>query len=234
LNNEGRRFGTVYETYTKSRFWWEPLALLRRTALIVVTVSTSDPIYLAEGFLFTTSLMLMLQVWFKPYFLHWDNFLEQFSLFFLSLVAILETSVLNKTTPTAATQFFLTIFIIGPIFVMAVYILYLQYQGVKALFPQMKRGAKVEEPGVVNTGLLPNEVRPISSTVAFDVEMQNLDNSSPQVQNLAVPDNNNDIRRITSGSVGDQRMDDIRVNPTQEGVLDERLPEEHEDSVNVN
>jgi len=140
LSPEGRRFGTVYETYQKKVYWWEPVALMRRTALIAVSISTTEPIYLAQGYMFVTVAILMLQVWFKPFCLKIDNQLEKISLLFLTLIAILQTSVINKTNYTVATEVFMTLFILAPIIGILGYLIRLQYHAFKS--PKTKEASK--------------------------------------------------------------------------------------------
>jgi len=168
---EGRKFGSIYETYRKERYWWEPVALLRRTVLIAVSISTTQPIYLGEGFLFVCLWMILMQVSAKPYFIKIDNKLERISLFCLAAITVLQTTVLTSSNTSVVTEVILTLFIVLPIAFMVTYIANLSWRSFK--HNQAQKGRDVQSPSIDG---MPGSDIPRSSDLPdpMKVELDNL------------------------------------------------------------
>jgi len=131
------RLGPIYETYTPKHIWWESLALVRRTLLVVLSVGISDLLYRAQAFNFLMFLIFLCQIYANPFLNTKDNVLESISLGVLVVIALIQSGLLDRPEYPKATQVLVTLLVLAYI----LFWLILKIAGVLkiAVFPEWVR-----------------------------------------------------------------------------------------------
>jgi hypothetical protein len=94
------RWGFLYEQYRAETYWWEALALLRRSGLVAISVVLwNHPLERGQAFSVFALLLLVLQLYFQPFVTVLDNRLEDISLASLCLLSILLTGQISADKP---------------------------------------------------------------------------------------------------------------------------------------
>lgn len=89
-----KRFGFLYETYKANRYWFEPIALLRRALLLGINVVLfNDPIYRSQAFVLHAVIAFLFHVLVLPFRSAIDNLLETASLFTLCCLSAFQAGV---------------------------------------------------------------------------------------------------------------------------------------------
>jgi len=112
---KGYFIGTIYESYKRTRFWWEPIALIRRTILVAFSVLIIDALFLSQAYCLLACATLMIQMIWKPFSTSQDNFLEEFCLLCILIISVLQAGLLNSRSFPVATQVLVSIFVLLPL-----------------------------------------------------------------------------------------------------------------------
>jgi len=114
------RYGILYQTYSRSYFWWEAFAISRRIAFIVASVEmTQQPFFRSQMYSALALFFLFIHVLNFPFQHTSDNRLETWSLFSLCLLAALQTGYDSEGNYPVGMQVLVTLivfFMLGAFF----------------------------------------------------------------------------------------------------------------------
>jgi hypothetical protein len=104
--------GIVYDVYRRDRYWWEFVVLLRRVALLGITVLLRDDRKTMLSILTVTNIaVLCAHMLASPYHTHYDNRLESMSLMLLAVVTAVLTPIPLPLTTAQSLGISLTVLI---------------------------------------------------------------------------------------------------------------------------
>lgn len=88
------RFSFLYETYREKYYWWEAVALVRRSLLVALGILLWDyPLDAQQGFAVFNLLVMLAQASSRPFSTGEENLLENISLTVITVVSIVQTGV---------------------------------------------------------------------------------------------------------------------------------------------
>ena len=122
----GARWGFFYQSFTPQCYWWTGVDLLRRTALVLVTVlGVSDPVLQAQLHVLICGVQALLQTHWRPFAMAQLNYLETASLFLLLLVSVLNMGLAAQSDPGAvpwSAQLALTLLVAVPLLLLGAWV----------------------------------------------------------------------------------------------------------------